>query len=394
MPRREQDSLFKAASLPAAELDHAGRLACLRLVRSDNVGAVTFRELINHFGSAPAALAALPELSRRGGRTVRLCPEGDAEAELEAAYRLGAVPVFNIERSFPAALGAIASPPPMIYLKGKAELLARPAMAIVGSRQASAAGIKMARTFAAELGTAGLTVVSGLARGVDGAAHEASLKTGTVAVLAGGLDVVYPPEHDKLQQRIGEQGCLVTEQPPGFGPRAKDFPRRNRLVSGLSLGVLVVEAARRSGTLTTARFALEQGREVFAVPGHPLDPRAEGTNHLIKSGATLVTESADILSVLEPMTALSSRGFTDAFETLPPLVPPSGAAPAMPKDADRVTVLNVLGPHPTDIDDVVRATGLAVRDVRIILMELDLAGRIERHGQHLVSRVESLGEAL
>ncbi len=162
-------------------------------------------------------------------------------------------------------------------------------------------------------------------------------------------------------------------------------------MSGLSLGVLVVEAARRSGTLTTARFALEQGREIFAVPGHPLDPRAEGTNHLIKSGATLVTESADILSVLEPMTTLRSGGFTDAFETLPPLVPPSGAPLAMPQDTDRVTVLNVLGPHPTDIDDVVRATGLAVRDVRIILMELDLAGRIERHGQHLVSRVEGAG---
>jgi DNA processing protein len=389
VPRRERSSLFSAKPLPAAELDHAGRLAALRLVRSDNVGAVTFRELINHFGSAVAALAALPELSRRGGRAVRLCTAGDAEAELEAAYRFGAVPVFTNEPGYPAALAAIAAPPPMIYIKGNAELLARPAMAIVGSRQASAAGIKVARTFAAELGAARFPIVSGLARGIDAAAHGASLATGTVAVLAGGLDVVYPPEHDKLQHRIGEQGCLVTEQPPGFEPRAKDFPRRNRLVSGLSLGVLVVEAARRSGTLTTARFAIEQGREVFAVPGHPLDPRAEGTNHLIKSGATLVTESADILSVLEPMTTLRSGAFTDAFEASPPLVPHSGAPPAMPQDADRVTVLNVLGPHPTDIDDVVRATGLAVRDVRIILMELDLAGRIERHGQHLVSRIEA-----
>lgn len=392
MPGPEQDSLFNTAGLAAAGLDHAGRLACLRLVRSDNVGPVTFRELISHFGNAAAAVAALPELSRRGGRTVRLCPPAEAEAELEAAYSLGAVPVFSIEPAYPAALAAIMSPPPMIYLKGNAELLARPALAIVGSRQASAAGIKVARTFAAELGAAGFTIVSGLARGIDGTAHEASLATGTVAVLAGGLDVVYPPEHDKLQRWIGEQGCLVTEQPPGFEPRAKDFPRRNRLVSGLSLGVLVVEAARRSGTLTTARFAIEQGREVFAVPGHPLDPRAEGTNHLIKSGATLVTESADILSVLEPMTALRSGGFTDAYSPSP--VPASGAPAAMPQEMDRATVLNVLGPHPTDIDDVVRATGLTVRDVRIILMELDLAGQIERHGQHLVSLIETADGAL
>jgi DNA processing protein len=374
-----------------AVLDDAERLACLRLIRSDNVGAVTFRELINHFGSATAALDALPELSRRGGRRIRVCPRRDVEAELEAAYRLDVAPVFTIEPGYPAALAAIAAPPPMIYIKGNTALLARPAVAIVGSRQASAAGIKVARMFAAELGAQGFVIVSGLARGIDAAAHEASLATGTVAVLAGGPDVVYPPEHQRLQREIGERGTLVTERPPGFEPRSQDFPRRNRLVSGLSLGVLVVEAARRSGTLTTARYALEQGREVFAVPGHPLDPRAEGTNHLIKSGATLVTESADILEVLGPMTALAAGGLTEPAEAAaPPLPPPKPSdLAALPRDGDRDMVLNVLGPHPTDIDDIVRATGLSVRDVRIILMELDLAGRIERHGQHLVSRIET-----
>jgi DNA processing protein len=379
--------LFKAG-VPAAQLDHTERLACLRLTRSENVGPVTFKELINHFGSAAGALAALPELSRRGGRKVRLCTQSDAEAELEAAYRLDAVPLFSVEAAYPLALGSITAPPPMIYIKGKAELLARPAIAVVGSRQASAAGIKVARTFAAELGAAGFTIVSGLARGIDAAAHEASLATGTVAVLAGGLDVVYPPEHTKLQHQIGEAGCLVTTQPPGFEPRGKDFPRRNRIISGLSFGVLVVEAARKSGTLTTARFALEQGREVFAVPGHPLDPRAEGTNHLIKSGATLTTESADIVSVLEPMTSLrGGSSFSDATAALPP--PYSVEHTEAPQDSDRTAVLGVLGPHPTDIDDVVRATRLPVRSVRIILMELDLAGKIERHGQHLVSRIEA-----
>lgn len=394
MPKPEQGSLFPPAPLPVAALNHAERLACLRLIRSENVGAVTFRELINHFGGASAALDALPELSRRGGRRIRICPRARAEAELEAAYRLAARPLFTIEPGYPAALASIASPPPMIYIKGNAELLARPALAIVGSRQASAAGIKIARMFAAEIGRHGFVIVSGLARGIDAAAHEASLATGTVAVLAGGLDVVYPPEHERLQREIAAKGSLVTEQPPGFEPRAKDFPRRNRLVSGLSFGVLVIEAARRSGTLTTARYALEQGREVFAVPGHPLDPRAEGTNHLLKSGATIATEAADILTTLQPM-AGPRRGFAEpAIRPAETSAPPSEPRDvvALPRDGDCDIVFNMLGPHPTDIDDIARATGLPARDIRIILMELDLAGRIERHGQNLVSRIEAIGD--
>jgi DNA processing protein len=291
------------APLPQAPLDAAQRLACLRLIRSDNVGPVTFRELINHFGGAERALEALPELSRKGGRrqALRICPRNIAEAELEAADRIGARPLFTIEPGYPPALAAVEVPPPLLYVKGNAGHLTRPMVAIVGARNGSAAGQKLARLFASHLGAAGFVIASGLARGIDAAAHEAALDTGTVAVLAGGIDNVYPPENAGLQSEIGERGCLVTENPPGFVPRAQDFPRRNRIISGLALGVLIVEAARRSGTLITARMAGEQRREVFAIPGHPLDPRAEGTNALIKSGATMVTEPEDVLSALAPM---------------------------------------------------------------------------------------------
>lgn len=268
MPKPDPSLPFTPAPLPVSPLDDGERLACLRLIRSAHVGPATFRELINHCGGARQALAALPALMRRAGRNaVRICPEGEAEAELAAAHKAGARPVFTIEPGYPAALAAIDAPPPLLYVKGLSEILNRPALAIVGSRHASAAGLKLARQFARELSAAGLVIVSGLARGIDGAAHEASLEGGTVAVLAGGVDIVYPPEHAALQARIGESGCLLTEQPPGFVPRAKDFPRRNRLISGVSHGVLVIEAAHRSGTLVTARFAGEQGREVFAVPG-------------------------------------------------------------------------------------------------------------------------------
>lgn len=385
MPEREPVLDFASAPRTAVALGDEERLACLRLIRTDHVGPVTFRELIDHYGGAPAAVEALPELFRRGGRksAARVCSRSDAEREFEAARRAGAVPVFAVEPGFPAALAATDPPPPMIYVKGLLDQLARPAVAIVGSRQASAAGTKLARLFAAEIARAGYTVVSGLARGIDAAAHEASLAAGTIAVLAGGIDVVYPPEHSTLQEAIGERGALVTEQPPGFEPRARDFPRRNRLISGLSLAVLVVEAARRSGTLITARFAAEQGREVFAVPGHPLDPRAEGTNQLLKSGATLATEPADLLSALAPLTraAAQPRTVVPARAT-PQLEPISATANAHER------ILSALGPQPVDVDELIRACGLGAREVRIALMELDLAGRIERHGAQLVSRTE------
>ncbi len=389
MPRHEPSLDVTPAPPGIAELDEPERIACLRLIRSDNVGPVTFRELIDHYGTATAALEALPDLARRGGRmrAARICSKSAAEAELDKARRLGAEPLFTIEPGYPRALAATDAPPPLIYVKGSSPLLARPAVAIVGSRQASAAGTKLARLFASEIARAGYAVVSGLARGIDAAAHEASLEAGTVAVLAGGVDNVYPPENAALQRAIAERGALLTEQPPGFEPRAKDFPRRNRLISGLSLAVLVIEAARRSGTLITARFAAEQGRDVFAVPGHPLDPRAEGTNQLLKNGAILATEPADILSALEPLTRARPRGLTEASPA--PTPHPLAGAPPMPASGQaRDLVLAALGPQPVDVDEVVRSTGLGAREIRVILMELDLAGRIERHGAQLVSRLD------
>jgi DNA processing protein len=377
-----------AARPAGAPLSAPERLACLRLIRSENVGPVTFRELVGHFGSAERALEALPELSRRGGfrHPIHICPREVAQAELEAAADIGARAVLVGEPGYPEALAAIDPPPPLIYVKGNAGHLARPMLAIVGARNGSAAGQKLARLFSSTIGGAGFVIVSGLARGIDAAAHDAALATGTVAVLAGGPDNVYPPEHGKLQREIAERGCLVTENPPGFAPRAQDFPRRNRIISGLALGVLIVEAARRSGTLVTARMAGEQGREVFALPGHPLDPRAEGTNGLLKSGATLVTEPDDVLQALSPLLREppipAAPGPRARQDRLPLDEPP---APASLLQADRDRLIEALGPAPVDVDELARATGLSARAIQIGLLELALAGRIERHGLHLVS---------
>jgi DNA processing protein len=365
---------------PAAAHNDAERVAALRLARSENVGPVTFRELLKHYGSAAAALAALPQLSQRGGfrRPIRVCPQGEAEADFERAQRGGAQLVFVGEAQYPPPLAALEAPPPVLYAKGDIGLLQRPTIAIVGARQCSAAGAKLARQFAHEIGRAGFVIASGLARGIDGMAHQAAIDTGTIAVLAGGLDNIYPPEHEDLQRQIAERGCLVSEMPFGFTPRGQDFPRRNRIVSGLSLGVLIVEAARRSGSLVTARLAAEQGREVFAIPGHPLDPRAEGTNKLLKSGATLVTEPEDLLSALTPLTRTPEWQLREEPE------PPAPASSPL-SQSDRERIVAALGPAPVDIDSLVRGTGLSIRSVNIVLVELALAGRIERHGGGLVS---------
>ena len=386
--RRQSQSLFTAAPLPQAPLDDAQRIACLRLIRSDNVGPVTFRELINHFGGAELALEALPELAARGGtrRKIRITPRADALRELERAAQIGAAPVFTVEPGYPPALAAIEAPPPMLYVKGRTDVLARSAVAIVGSRQASAAGHKLTRLFADGIGAAGYIVVSGLARGIDAAAHGASLATGTIAVVAGGVDIIYPPENSALHAAIAESGAIVSEMPPGYDPRATDFPRRNRIISGISLGVLVIEAAKRSGTLSTARYAGEQGREVFAVPGHPLDPRAEGTNQLLKAGATLVTSPEDVIEALAPLSGLRTTAFEDAAP--PDWTLPRQEPPPLLDDSDRARVLDALGPAPVDIDALSRATGLGIRAINVVLMELDLAGRIVRHGQQLVSRTQ------
>ncbi|HWB45748.1 MAG TPA: DNA-processing protein DprA [Hyphomicrobiaceae bacterium] len=388
-PSHEQRARLTPAPLPQAPLDHAQRLACLRLIRSDNVGPVTFRELINRYGGAEQALEALPELARRGGRQgIRLCPRAAAEAELEAAERIGARPLFTIEPGYPAALASIEAPPPLLYVKGNTGHLVRPTVAIVGARNGSAAGQKLARLFADRIGGAGFVIASGLARGIDAAAHEAALPHGTVAVLAGGIDTAYPPENAALQQRIGEVGCLLSENPPGFQVRARDFPRRNRIISGVSLGVVIIEAAQRSGTLITARRAAEQGREVFAIPGHPLDPRAEGTNRLLKGGATMVTEPDEVLDALAPMLreAPAPPLSMEPPSSVPQAVAPSSSSGQAPLAEDeRARILAALGPAPIDIDELARATGLPARALRIALLELSLAGRIEHHGHQLVS---------
>ncbi len=364
-----------ATSGPA--MSEASRAAWLRLIRSENVGPVTFRDLINHFGSAAAALAALPELARRGGsaRRIRVASTDDVERELAAARACGARFVACGEPDYPAHLLTIEGPPPVLALKGGSGVCRRPAVAIVGARNASLAGRKMAALMARGLGAAGFVTVSGLARGIDAAAHEASLDTGTIAVFAGGLDRLYPPEHAGLATEIAASGgALVSEMPFGWEPRARDFPRRNRLISGIGFGVVVIEAAARSGSLHTARFAAEQGREVFAVPGSPLDPRAEGTNDLIRHGATLVATPAHVIEGLTPILGL--RREPETFEA----AAGDGAfdRPLDASDEARRSVLEALGPTPVGIDEILRATGVGAGALQLILMELTLAGRLER----------------
>ncbi len=286
------------------------------------------------------------------------------------------------EPDYPPRLQAIDDAPPLLTVRGKLSILAQPLVAIVGSRNASAAGVKFAERLARELGDARFGIVSGLARGIDAAAHRASLGTGTIAVLAGGHERIYPSDHVDLLDKILGQGAAVSEMPLNWEPRARDFPRRNRLISGLSLGVVIVEAARRSGSLITARLAGEQGREVFAVPGSPLDPRAEGTNGLIKQGATLVTEAADVVAVLQPIVG---RG-ADLPAQEPEWEPASPAA-TEPAEDDRARVVSLLGPTPAAIDDLVRMSDTSPAIVRTVLLELEIAGRLERHGGALVSLI-------
>lgn len=373
------------AQAPRALLSDAQRRDWLRLIRSENVGPATFRELINHFGGAGEALAALPELALRGGRrkSLKVCSTEDAEAEIARARDAGAQLVALGEPGYPPWLSMIDAPPPLLYIKGDAALTERPAVAIVGARNGSAIGQKFTRLLASDLGRAGYVIASGLARGIDTAAHVAALERGTIAVLAGGIDKVYPPENDDLQRRIGETGLLISERPPGFGPRGQDFPRRNRLISGISAGVVVIEAAKRSGSLITARLAGEQGREVFAVPGSPLDPRAEGTNGLLKDGAGLVTSADDVIAALEPILRREDAGPRPKLDDFDVEPLPAGAPDIDP--SDRAKVIAATGYAPVDIDEVIRATGLSAREVHIVLIELDLAARLERHGRQLVS---------
>ncbi|ACA18688.1 DNA protecting protein DprA [Methylobacterium sp. 4-46] len=388
------------------QLTDAQRLDWLRLIRAEGIGPRTFRGLVNRFGGAGAALEALPDLARARRKPIRIPSRAEAEREVAAAAKLGVRFVALGEEAYPAPLRATDDAPPLIALRGEAAVLARPCIAVVGSRNASAAGMTFAERLAQAFGAAGFCVVSGLARGIDARAHAASLATGTAAVLAGGQDRIYPAEHEALAARILAQGgAIVAEMPLGWEPRGRDFPRRNRIISGLCLGTVVVEAARRSGSLITARFALEQGREVFAVPGSPLDPRAEGTNDLIRQGATLCGDPDHVLSVLMPLVAGGRPpggaedgeraaepalywDETDFFAQDPEPAAPEGLyeeAEEPPPPDDRARLLALLGPSPVAVDALGRQAGLSARSVQGLLLELELDGLVTRHGGGSVS---------
>lgn len=361
------------------------RIAWLRLIRSDNVGPATFRDLINHFGTADTALMMLPELSRRGGstRSVRIASEADAIRELEIAERFGACFVGIGEPDYPPALRQIDGAPPLLAMKGNLNCTAMPAVGVVGSRNASISGAKFAAMIARDVGRAGYAVISGLARGIDTAAHRASLETGTIAAMAGGLDQPYPPENIGLLDEIcSGKGLAISEMPFGWEARARDFPRRNRLIAGVALGLVVVEAASRSGSLITSRLAADFGRLVFAVPGSPLDPRCHGTNGLLKNGAIVTTEARDVLEALAPISEI------DLFTPVEAQEPPQEQERPMampPSEREREQIVDSLGPTPVEVDDIIRHTGLPAAQVYLVLLELDIAGRLQRHAGGLVS---------
>jgi DNA processing protein len=353
--------------------------ARLQLARSENIGPVTWKALMQRFGSGVRALEALPDLARRGGgRAVSIHSQSKAEAEISAIDKAGAHLLIAGLAPYPSLLAATEDAPPVLIARGHVMLFDRPGLGIVGARNASAAGIRLTRELAAGLSELGQVIVSGLARGIDAAAHQASLEGGTIACVAGGIDVPYPPENESLYAEIGARGLLLCEQPLGTVPQGRHFPRRNRVIAGLSLGLLVVEAAMKSGSLITANLATGLGREVMAIPGSPLDPRAQGCNHLIRNGATLVQSVADIMEAVSPLgghrMAQGSLDFGDA-----PL------AHSDPSESQREALLSLLSPTPTPVDELVRLSGFAPATVQMILLELDLGGQLRRHAGARVS---------
>lgn len=372
------------------------RLQRLRLIRSENVGPITYYGLVERFGSAAAAIAALPELARRGGRakSVKVCPQADAEREIEALEAAGARLIARGEPDYPPMLAEIDAAPPLISVLGDSGMFCRRAIAVVGSRNASLNGRRFAEHISAELGAVGFVVVSGMARGIDTAAHRGALSSGTIAVVAGGVDVVYPRENAGVYAEIVASGAVVSEVAPGVHPQARHFPRRNRLISGLALGVVVVEAGLHSGSLITARMALEQGRDVFAVPGSPLDPRARGANHLIRQGAALTESAEDVLDVvdgpIERRADVASRPAMEAVASRPAMEAPS---PPLPDDTEvesaRRTIAESLSPTPVTVDEIIRTCQLSPAVVTTVLLEWELAGRLERHPGNKVSLIAS-----
>ena len=349
----------------------------LRLIRSANVGPVTYFQLIARFGSAAAALDAIPNLAARGGgRAPQIAGLADVEAEMRAVEKLGARYLFVGEGLYPALLANLDTAPPALIVRGRLDLLERPTIAIVGARNASAAACRFARGLAHDLVGEGCLIVSGLARGIDTAAHQGSVDVATVGVIASGIDIAFPPENAELQDRVAREGVLIAEQPPGREPLARHFPSRNRIIAGMALGTVVIEAAPKSGSLITARLANEAGREVMAVPGSPLDPRAQGCNALIREGATLVQNAADVLEAIRPMAA-SVRAPTDRWRA-----PPTDAEA---DDAARRTITDLLGHTPVAVDELVRQSGAHPAVVATVLLELELAGRLARHAGGRVS---------
>jgi len=355
------------------------RVQWLRLARTPNVGPVTFAQLVRRFGSASAAIAEVPRLARRGGGAPPKVPHEDvAQREIDALAKLGGRLIASADADYPRGLGALETPPPVISALGNLQLLRGEMIAMVGARNASALGRKLAQRLATDLGQAGLIVVSGMARGIDTASHEGAMASGTCAVVAGGVDIIYPPENAGLYDRLKKQGAIVSEMPLGEQPQARHFPRRNRIISGLARGAIVVEAAEGSGSLITARFALEQNREVFAVPGSPLDPRAKGTNRLLREGAVLTETADDVLTVLKP---ILGGGFAET-----PGEPVDAPVPDE-SDADRVRnlVFEALGPAPVRVDELIRLCGAPAPAVLAVLLEMELAGKLTRHPGNEVS---------
>jgi len=369
------------------------RLAWLRLIRSENVGPQTFHQLMTYYGSADLALAALPELAHKGGKKrIRLALQDEVMREFELADKNNIHFIGMGERDYPPLLRLAYAPPPLLGVKGNLALLREPLLGIVGGRNASAVGQRLAANFAKELGEAGLCIISGFARGIDRAAHQASLATGTIAAMAGGLDKIYPPENKELYTQIlAQNGTIISEMPLGWEPRAKDFPRRNRLISGCSYGVLVVEAARRSGSLITARLAAEDGRLVFSVPGSPLDPNAAGSNGLIKEGAILADTPQEIIAAITPLLPHDGANFNeglheegdDLFESSTPL---KGSSEDLTSQ-ERSRLLSALSLTAIDIETLSIVTELSLPRLYLGLLELELAGRLMRHRGGLVSLI-------
>ncbi|EZP72282.1 DNA processing protein DprA [Sphingomonas paucimobilis] len=349
----------------------------LRLIRSPRIGPVTFRQLMARFGKAGEALRAVPELAARGGGKASVADAAVIEKEIARSKALGARYLLMGDKDYPFLLEQMDGSPPALIVRGDVGLTARPCVAMVGARNASAAACRFARTLAQELGQQGAVVVSGLARGIDTAAHQGAVATGTIAVIACGIDIVFPPENAGLQEQLASQGLLVTEHPPGTQPLARHFPARNRIIAGLAAGTVVVEAAPKSGSLITARLAVEAGREVMAVPGSPADPRAQGCNQLIREGATLVQNGADVIEAIGGLDGRMVRQGRLNFD----------AEPVSPdvEGRDRDLVSGLLGHAPVPVDEVIRLSALSPAIVQAVLLELELAGRLERHAGGRVS---------